>query len=143
MSFYGCESFALWLSNSDHVSKIVGHMWRTIDWYASLLPYSLAIMPLTMQNRCYILYGISIQVAAILLATRTSWYLAQSLISNLFYVLPWAIVCQVIDLNPGNAWTYHSLVFGGSLVFSFVEVLLVAWIWAWALLKGRLCLDAL
>lgn len=37
MSLYGCESFALWLSNSPHVSKIVGHMWRTIDWCVCLL----------------------------------------------------------------------------------------------------------
>ncbi|KAL4935808.1 hypothetical protein BDV06DRAFT_233934 [Aspergillus oleicola] len=124
MSLYGCESFALWLSNSQHVSDIVGHMWRTIDW-------------------CYILYSISIQFAAILLATRTSWYLAQSLISNIFYVLPWAIVCQVINLDPDNAWTYHGLVFGGSLVFSFAEILIVVSIWAWGLLKGKLRLDAL
>ncbi|KAL4783692.1 hypothetical protein BJX76DRAFT_329145 [Aspergillus varians] len=124
MSLYGCESFALWLSNSQHVSNIVGHMWRTIDW-------------------CYILYGLSIQFAAILLATRTPWYLAQSLISNIFYVLPWAIVCQVIDLNSNNAWTYHSLVFGGSLVFSFVDILVVVSFWAWGLLEGKLRLDAL
>ncbi|CEL08700.1 hypothetical protein ASPCAL11845 [Aspergillus calidoustus] len=119
MSLYGCESFAFWLSNSRPVAKIVENMWRTIDW-------------------CYILYAISTQLAAILLATRTSWYLAQSLISNIFYVLPWAIVCQVVDLNPENAWTYHSLVFGGSLVFSFVEILLVDGVWAWRFLRGRL-----
>ncbi|OJZ80479.1 hypothetical protein ASPFODRAFT_53306 [Aspergillus luchuensis CBS 106.47] len=123
MSLYGCESFALWLSNSRHVSSIVGHMWRTIDW-------------------CYILYGLSIQFVAILLATRASWYLAQSLISNIIYVLPWAIVCQVVDLNSDNAWTYHSLVFGGSLVFSFVEILVVISFWAWGLLEGKLRLDA-
>ena len=143
MSLYGCESFTLWLSNSHPVSNIVGHMWRTIDWCA---PYFSFLLParktLTLQNRCYILYAISIQVAAILLATRTSWYLAQSLISNIFYVLPWAIVCQVVNLNPENAWTYHSLVFGGSLVFSFVDILIVGSIWAWRLLNGKLELDA-
>ncbi|KAL4761140.1 uncharacterized protein BDW70DRAFT_168210 [Aspergillus foveolatus] len=116
-------SFALWLSNSQHVPNIVGHVWRTIDWR-------------------YILYGLSIQFAAILLATRIKWYLVQSLISNIFYVLPWAIVCQVVDLDSGNAWTYHSLVFGGSLVFSFVEILVVVSFWAWGLLEGRLGLDA-
>jgi hypothetical protein len=73
--------------------------------------------------RCCILYATSTQVSALLLATRTSWYLAQSLISNIFYVLPWAIVCQVVYLNPANAWTYHSLVFGGSLVFRLSKLL--------------------
>ncbi|KAL2819292.1 hypothetical protein BDW59DRAFT_122478 [Aspergillus cavernicola] len=124
MSFFGCKPFAFFLSQSDPVSEIVEHMWRTIDW-------------------CYILYAISTQLAAILLATRTSWYLAQSLISNIFYVLPWAIVCQVVDLNSANAWTYHSLVFGGSLVFSFVEILIVDALWAWRFLKGRLSINTI
>ncbi|KAL3455945.1 hypothetical protein BJX64DRAFT_297115 [Aspergillus heterothallicus] len=119
MSLYGCESFAFWLSNSRPVARIVENMWRTIDW-------------------CYILYAISTQLAALLLATRTTWYLAQSLISNLFYVLPWAVVCQVVDLNPENAWTYHGFVFGGSLVFSFVEILLVDAIWGWSVYTGKL-----
>ena len=101
------------------------------------------IESLTLLSRCYILYGLSIQFAAILLATRTPWYLAQSLISNIFYVLPWAIVCQVIDLNSDNAWKYHSLVFGGSLMFSFVNILVVVSFWAWGLLEGKLRLDAL
>ncbi|KAL3473841.1 hypothetical protein BJX99DRAFT_260956 [Aspergillus californicus] len=119
MSLFGCERFAYFLSQSRPVSEIVEHMWRTIDW-------------------CYILYAISTQLAAILLATRPSWYLVQSLISNIFYVLPWAIVCQVADLNSENAWTYHSLVFGGSLVFSFFEILIIDGIWAWRFLRGRL-----
>ena len=37
-------------------------------------------------------YAISTQLATILLAIRPLWYLGQSLISSLFYVLPWAIV---------------------------------------------------
>ncbi|KAL4952204.1 hypothetical protein BDW69DRAFT_200910 [Aspergillus filifer] len=124
MSLYGCKSFAFYLSQSESVSEIVEHMWHTIDW-------------------CYILYAVSTQLAAILLATRTSWYLAQSLISNIFYVLPWAIVCQVVDLNQDNAWTYHGLVFGGSLVFSFLEILVVDAFWAWRFLKGRLGLSTI
>lgn len=115
----GCKPFALFLSQSEAVAEITTHMWRTIDW-------------------CYILYAISTQLATILLATRPLWYLGQSLVSNIFYVLPWAIVCQVVDLNPANAWTYHSLVFGGSLVFSFVEILFIDMLWAWRLLCGRL-----
>lgn len=118
MSFLGAKPFALYLSNSDTVATIAAHMWRTIDW-------------------CYIFYAVFTQLAAILAATRPLWYLYQSLISNLMYVLPWAIVCQVVDLKPEDAWTYHSLVFGGSLVFSFFDVLIVDGIWAWTLRKGK------
>lgn len=143
MSLYRCNSFALWLSNSPYVSNIVGHMWRTIDWCVCLFFTYWLLNPLTLLSRCYILYNVSIQFAAILLATWTSWYLVQSLISNMFYVLLWAIVCQVTDLNPDNAWTYHSLVFGGSLVFSFVKILVVIMIWAWGVLNGKLRLDVL
>jgi hypothetical protein len=99
----GCRPFASWLSGSDAVGAITAHMWQTIDW-------------------CYIFYALSSQLATILLATKPRWYLYQCLASNLLYVLPWAIVCQVSNLNAGDAWTYHSLVFGGSLVFSFFDV---------------------
>jgi Na+-driven multidrug efflux pump len=122
LSLFGAKAFALFLSNSEAVATITAHMWKTIDW-------------------CYILYAASTQLATILLATRPSWYLYQSFVSNIFYVLPWAIVCQVINLNPQDAWKYHSLVFGGSLVFSFFDVLIVDLIWAWTLLTGRVKLD--
>ncbi|KAF2103271.1 hypothetical protein NA57DRAFT_72246 [Rhizodiscina lignyota] len=123
LSLFGARPFAYYLSNSDAVAKITGHMWRTIDW-------------------CYIFYAMSTQLATVLLATRPKWYLYQSLASNLLYVLPWAIVCQVKDLNPDNAWTYQSVVFGGSLVFSFFDVLLVDAIWVWVLKSGRAKLEA-
>ena len=122
LSTLGAKPYAKWLSNSDAVAAITAHMWQTIDW-------------------CYIFYAISTQLATIVLATRPRWYLYQSLASNLLYVLPWAIVCQVVNLNPGDAWTYHSLVFGGSLVFSFFDILLVDAIWAWRLLTGRAKLE--
>lgn len=99
-------------------------MWRTIDW-------------------CYIFYAMSTMMAAILLATRPKWYLYQSLASNILYVLPWAIVCQVKELDKANAWTYHSLVFGGSLVFSFIDIAVVDGLWAWSLKKGRARLEIL
>ncbi|KAJ8112778.1 hypothetical protein OPT61_g4930 [Boeremia exigua] len=119
MSFLGAEPFARYLSGSEEVAKIAARMWRTIDW-------------------CYILYGISTQLAAILVSTRPRWYLYQSLASNILYVLPWAIVCQVVDLNAGDAWTYHSLVFGGSLVFSFFTIIAVDSVWALRLNRGKM-----
>ena len=97
-------------------------MWRSSDW-------------------CYIFSALSTQLATRLLATRPRWYLYQSLVSNLLWVLPWAIALTQITVAPGNAWTYHSVLFGGSLVFSFVDVLLVELIWAWALLKGKMRLP--
>ena len=124
LALFGARPFARYLSNSDKVAQITAHMWQTIDW-------------------CYIFYAASTQIATVLLATRPSWYLYQSLASNLLYVLPWAIVCQVADLNADDAWTYHSFVFGGSLVFSFFDVLVVVAIWTWTLKTGRVRLETL
>jgi hypothetical protein len=56
----------------------------------------------------------------------------QSLAGNLLYVLLWAIVCQLGDLDEGNAWKYHSLAFGGSLVFRFVGIVVVDALWVWS-----------
>ncbi|KAE8352396.1 hypothetical protein BDV28DRAFT_157915 [Aspergillus coremiiformis] len=122
LSLWGCQPFAFFISQSKAVSEITAHMWQTIDW-------------------CYLLYAVSTQLATILLATRPQWYLVQSLISNICYVFPWALVCQIVDLNPDNAWTYHSLVFGGSLVFTFVEIVIVDLLWAWRFLQGKLSID--
>jgi hypothetical protein len=118
-------------------------MWQTIDWYIHLKtpPYLTPSKEANPTRRCYVLYAVSTQLATILLATRPRWYLYQSLISNILYVLPWAIVCQVVKLDADNAWTYHSLVFGGSLVFSFVDILVVEALWAWRLITGRLYLG--
>lgn len=122
LSIWGARPFAFYLSESDSVADVTAHMWRTIDW-------------------CYIFYAASTQLATILLATRPKWYLYQSLASNLLYVLPWVIVCQVADLNEQNAWTYHSLVFGGSLVFSFIDVVIVDMLWVWTLMAGKANLE--
>lgn len=122
LSTVGAFPYAMWLSNTPAVAKITARMWRTIDW-------------------CYIFYAISTQLATILLATRPRWYLYQSLTSNLLYVLPWAIVCQTANLNRNDAWTYHSLVFGGSLVFSFFDIVGVVGLWTWTLGKGKAKLE--
>jgi Na+-driven multidrug efflux pump len=119
MSFAGAKPFARYLSGSEDVSRITARMWRTIDW-------------------CYIFYGVSTQLAAILVSTRPRWYLYQSLASNILYVLPWAIVCQVIELNANDAWTYHSLVFGGSLVFSFFVIIAANAVWCVRLKRGKM-----
>jgi hypothetical protein len=119
LSFAGAKSFAYYLSGSEAVSRIAARMWRTIDW-------------------CYILYGVSTQLAAVLTATRPISYLYQSLASNILYVLPWAIVCQVVKLNADDAWTYHSLVFGGSLVFSFFVIIAVVVMWVIRLKRGKM-----
>ncbi|EHK24788.1 uncharacterized protein TRIVIDRAFT_61552 [Trichoderma virens Gv29-8] len=124
LSTFGARPFALYISGSSEVADVTAHMWRTIDW-------------------CYIFYAMSTQLATILQATRPKWYLYQSLASNLLYVLPWAIVCQVVHLDEKNAWTYHSLIFGGSLVFSFVDVLIVVGVWMWTLWAGKARLEVI
>ena len=121
-TFFGARPFARYLSGSDEVADVAAMMWRTVDW-------------------CYVFYAASTQLATVLLATRPRWYLWQSLASNLLYVLPWAIVCQTAGLDAGIAWTYHRLVFGGSLVFSFVDILVFDGLWTWRLVKGRMKLE--
>jgi hypothetical protein len=122
MSLFGCKPFARYISGSDVVAGIAAHMWQTIDW-------------------CYIFYALSTQLATILLSTVPRWYLYQSLVSNILYVLPWAIVCQTAQFDASDAWTYHSVVFGGSLVFCFFNVLAFVALWAWKLNRGTLTFD--
>jgi hypothetical protein len=111
LSFYGARRFAYFISESNSVAQITEKMWRTIDW-------------------CYIFYALSTQLATILLSTRPRWYLYQSLVSNLCWVLPWAIAITKIGITPDDAWTYHAIVFGGSLVFSFIDIVIVDLVWA-------------
>ncbi|KAF2261300.1 hypothetical protein CC78DRAFT_555149 [Lojkania enalia] len=99
-------------ANFDTAADITVRIWQTIGW-------------------CYILYNSSQHLAAILLATRPWWYLGQSFISNLFYILPWAVVCRVANLSAGDAWTCYSFVFGGGLVFSFFYILVADGLWTW------------
>ena len=40
-------------------------------------------------------------------ASRDIRYLYQSLVSNVFYCLPWAIALPRIGITPDTAWTYH------------------------------------
>lgn len=118
LTLFGVYSFASYISGSHEVAQVTVYMWKTLDW-------------------CYIFYAMSTQLATILLATRPKWYLYQSLASNLLYVLPWAFACQVTNLDEDNAWSYHSFVFGGSLVFSFICVIALDGLWAWTLLRGK------
>lgn len=122
MYLVGARSLARYLSGSDEVAQVTARMWRTLDW-------------------CYVVYAVSAQMSAILLATRPKWFLWQSLASTLIYVLPWTIVCQVAKLDDENAWTYHALTFGGSLVFSFICIMAVLGLWAWTLTTGRTHLE--
>jgi len=122
LSFCGARRFAYFISDSIAVSEICAKMWRTTD-------------------RCYIFYALSTQLATILLSTRPRLYLYQSLVSNVCWVLPWAIAATKLGITPEDAWTYHSIVFGGSLVFSFFDILIVDGVWAWLLRKGRMTLP--
>jgi hypothetical protein len=134
LALFGCRPFAYFLSRSDAVAEIVEQMWQTIDWQVD----QRAENSDTNCPRCYLIYAVNTQLVSVMPATRPDWYLYQSLVSNLAYILPWAIVCDVVDLNPDNAWTYHSLVFGSSLVFSFVECVVVEAILAWMFVAGKL-----
>ncbi|KAH8592170.1 hypothetical protein B0O99DRAFT_549470 [Bisporella sp. PMI_857] len=124
LSLWGIKGFAHYLSNSETVSVITQRMWKTIDW-------------------CYIFYALNTQVAAILLASVPRWYFYQALGSNFLWMLPWAIAVSEIHMDEDNAWTYHSIIFGGSLVFSFFTVSIVCSTWAWLLTRGKVKLPLL
>ncbi|KAJ4268977.1 hypothetical protein NW762_003048 [Fusarium torreyae] len=123
LTLFGAYPFASYISGSHEVAEVTAYMWRSLDW-------------------CYVFYAMSTQLATILLATRPRWYLYQSLASNILYVLPWAIACQVANLDENNAWWYYSWVFGGSLVFSFGDIVVVDLLWAWRLMSGKTTLEA-
>ncbi|KAF4957776.1 hypothetical protein FSARC_11185 [Fusarium sarcochroum] len=123
LTLFGAYPFASYISGSHEVAEVTAYMWRSLDW-------------------CYVFYAMSTQLATILLATRPRWYLYQSLVSNICYVLPWAIACQVANLDEDNAWRYYSWVFGGSLVFSFGDIVVVDLLWAWRLMSGKTTLEA-
>ncbi|THH12805.1 hypothetical protein EUX98_g9786, partial [Antrodiella citrinella] len=119
LSIHGAGPFAKFLSNSDEVAEITAMMWRSIDW-------------------CYICYAVSTQLATVVLATQTHWYLYQSLIVNICYALPWAIALPLIGITPDTAWTYQKWVFGGSLVVSLGTILVMDTLWAFYLRGGRI-----
>jgi Na+-driven multidrug efflux pump len=123
LTLFGAKPFASYISGSGEVAEVTAYMWESLDW-------------------CYVFYAMSTQLATILLATRPRWYLYQSLASNLLYVLPWAIACQVNDLSEDNAWWYYKFVFGGSLVFSFGAIVVVDSLWAWTLHDGKTELES-
>lgn len=43
-------------------------------------------------------------------------------------------------MTESNAWTYHGIAFGGSLVVDFVTVILTCMLWAWMLTRGSVSL---
>ena len=53
-------------------------------------------------------------------------------------MLPWAITVAKIHLTVDDAWKYHSIIFGGSLVFSFGIVILVLGFWTAMLRRGNI-----
>lgn len=90
---------------------------------------------------CYIFYALNYQLSAILLATNPRWYLYQALGSNLLWVLPWAIIVTEIKMPEEQAWMFYSIIFGGSLVFSFLVVVIVLFLWASRLMRGKITLQ--
>lgn len=119
LSLWGMKEFAYYISNSERVADITRKMWQNIDW-------------------CYIFYALNYQLSAILLATVPRWFLYQSLASNFLWTLPWAIVVTVASFSEERAWTFYSIIFGGSLVFSFIIVCGVLAIWAKRLMHGKI-----
>ncbi|KAE8309960.1 hypothetical protein BDV41DRAFT_579933 [Aspergillus transmontanensis] len=93
-------------------------MWKVVDW-------------------TYIFYGLSYQLAVVLLATSPRWYLYQALGSNIFWMLPWAIFVTKITLPQSSSWTNYAIIFGGANVFDFFDVSLITMAWLYRLVKGK------
>ncbi|KAF8441104.1 hypothetical protein BDZ91DRAFT_670961 [Kalaharituber pfeilii] len=118
-TFFAIQPFAYYISASDDVAVVVKKMWRTIDW-------------------CYIFYGVSTQLSAILIATRPGMYWWKSFISNLIWDFPWAIaVSRIPGINENNAWKWHAIIFGGSLVQGFFVTVAMVGLWGWLLRRGK------
>ncbi|QKX61778.1 uncharacterized protein TRUGW13939_08934 [Talaromyces rugulosus] len=124
LSTRGIQSFAYFLSNSEAVAEITQMMWKAIDW-------------------TYIFYALNYQLAAILLAASPRWYLYQALGSNFLWMLPWAIVVTKMSFTPSKSWTIYAIIFGGALVFDFVDVSLTLLIWGFRLSKGKVKVGVL
>lgn len=118
MTFLLIRPFSHYLSASDEVSEVVQKMWRTIDW-------------------CYIIYGVSTQLSAILLATRPSMYWWKSFMSNFLWDLPWAIAVTKVGITQDTAWKWHSIIFGGALVGNGIVTVTWIGIWWWLLRRGK------
>lgn len=52
-------------------------------------------------------------------------------------MLPWAIVVTKVSFSESTAWTYYAIIFGGALVFDFIDVSITLLIWAFRLSKGK------
>lgn len=139
---WGARRFAYYLSGTEDVSHITEKMWRVRIGKKKRVSYcSTTLTPKQTIDWTYIFYALSTQLATLLLATRPLWYLYQSLASNILWVLPWAIAVSKVGITPDDAWTYHAVVFGGSLVFSFFDISLFVCAWAWRLGKGKMRLP--
>ncbi|TVY88889.1 hypothetical protein LAWI1_G003795 [Lachnellula willkommii] len=115
--FWAVKDFAYFLSGSHPVSEITQRMWRTMDW-------------------CYIFYAIYLQLSAILIATTPRFFFMQGLVGSVLWMLPWAIACSKVAMTEKNAWTYHGVAFGGSLIVDFFTVIAACMLWAWMMSKG-------
>lgn len=138
LSFWGLQSFAFYLSASDTVAKITQRMWKVSQRGNSSIDVADGSKSI---DWCYVFYALYTQFAAVLLATVPRWYFLQALGSNILWMMPLAIAVTRIDMTPQSAWTYHSVIFGGSLVFSFFVVTAVLSTWAWCLRKGKVRLQ--
>lgn len=85
----------------------------------------------------YIFHELNYQLGAILLAASPRWYLYQAIDSKFCWMLPWAIVVTVLSLPSSVAWTYYAVIFGGALVFDFLDVGVTLPIWIYRLFRGK------
>lgn len=110
-----------WRSASHAMSSVTGYMRESIGWV-------------------YIFYAFSTQLATILLATRPSWYLYQSLIVTVLYTFPLVLI-QKYSLSASQG--FYNSVEAGQLVLGFLLVVAFDVLWAWSLSRGKMRLGAI
>ena len=89
----GAGPFAKYLSELDEVAAITAMMWKSIDW-------------------CYICYAVSTQLATILLATQTRWFV---LCFILIFILPLTTRLAISGISTNLSFlTYFTVSLGRS-----------------------------
>jgi hypothetical protein len=140
LSFAAVKPFARYLGGSSKVAAITEHMWKTFDWVrrslesldsafgarnAEFAPPFAVLHPLRRVNmfrNCTSRYKASLMRLTLLFSVDPALtrrlqrpiaerYLGQSLLANIGYCLPWAIIPSLIEVAEGSAWTYHAIVF--------------------------------
>ena len=125
---------ARWLTGGERVATLTIKMWHV----SGDRRRRSRIASLQTLNWFYALCAIGKQVGSLLLVTTPRFFFYQSIITNIFWLLPWAIAFTKLQLEAADerrALTLHAALFGGALTLSFIVTSAAAVIWTLRLKK--------